>query len=90
MPMRVRSSHLRSSVVWRTIRARRPHCGQRQPFLYGLTVRCNSLSRFLNQNRGIFMPFRRSILFSNFRLLTGFFSFWSTPINRGNEARVYV
>ena len=36
----------------------------------------------------IFKLFRRSIFLSNFRLLTGFSSLLSTPINRGNEARV--
>ena len=89
MSMSVRSSQRRNSVVRHTIRPRRPHAGQRQPFLYGLTARCNSLLRFLNQKSVIFIPFRRSILYSNFRLLTGFSSFLLTSIYRGNEACVF-
>ncbi len=61
----------------------RPHSGQQQPFLYGLTARCNSLSRFSNQNWVIFRSFRRKILLSNFRLLTGFSSFLSTASTEG-------
>ena len=77
--MRARSSHRRSSVVWCTIRPRRPHSGQRQPFLYGLTARWSSLSRCMNRKSVIFRLFRRRIVHSNFRLLTGFSSFLSTP-----------
>ena len=89
-PMRVRSSQRRGAAACHTIRPRRPQCGQRQPFLYGLTARCSSLSRCLKSKRVIFMPFRCRILHSNFRLLTGLSSFSSTPINRGNETRAFV
>ncbi len=50
----------------------------------------NSLSRCMNRKCVIFRLFRRRMLRSNFRLLTGFSSFLSMPLNRGNEARVYA
>ena len=47
------------------------------------------MSRCINRKSVIFRLCRRRIVRSNFRLLTGFSSFLSTPVNRGNEARVY-
>jgi len=82
IPMSVISSHRRNSVAWCTIRPRRPHSWQREPFLKGLTARCSSLFRFLNQNRVIFIPFMRSIPRSNFRLLAGFFLPVDTNLQR--------
>ena len=47
------------------------------------------MSRCINRKSVIFRLCRRRIVRSNFRLLTGFSSFLSMPVNRGNEARVY-
>ena len=43
----------------------------------------------MNRKCVIFRLFRRRIVRSNVRLLTGFSSFLSMSVNRGNEARVY-
>ena len=68
------SSQDRASWAWRTMGQRRSQCGQRQPFLKGLTQRWSSVSRCLNEKAVIFRSFRRSIFASNVRLLMGFLS----------------
>jgi len=56
----------------------------------GLTGRDNSILRFLNRNRVIFPPSRRSILCGNFSWCAGFSFYLSTLICREEEACVYV
>ena len=68
-PKRATSSQDRASWAWRTMGQRRSHTGQRQPFLKGLTHRCSSVSRCLNEKAVIFRSFRRKIFASNVRRL---------------------